>query len=517
MVKGQRFSGRKKIRDIRRIVEEASAKYKLGRKMPIKTRLFARAWRLRNYTASLKRHTPLKAKNVLEFYSYYLPAVRHALRKPRAGPVVVAIGGIAGSGKTTLAKQLAEVTKRLHAGRELKVLTISLDSYFLPRAEVEIKDRHGRVIRKERRIGVEQTPSGEFRGGRRIDGEFDNPKASDLRKAIADLENFKKGKKVTLRERDVVTGKISYRTIDPRKYDVIIVEGLFTLHAPLASKADVRIGLASTIGQQFLARSRRDIEERKRAPNGVATKFIERAPYQRAFVLPTLVNADILIDVTNFRKSKYARAMPVRDAMYRTSFEELLQDLGLVSDYRRHPGWKKRTGNGKTPGLIPGRTYAERKAWLEEAIKNRSPKNIKIIRNTLLRDADTALRESCAEALGMLKDKGSFEALKEAIFEDPSWGVREAAIKALWESQTPEKYIPVLAEVLIRGGPEKLKAVYILYSSDFWDDKSGVPDRKWASLIPNFNKVPHLPDIIKEIKEKRWPMLSCIEDWKPEP
>ena len=193
MAKGQRFSGRKKIRDIRKIVEEASAKYKLGRKMPIKTRLFARAWRLRNYTASLKRHTPLKAKNVLAFYSYYLPAVRHALRKPRAGPVVVAIGGIAGSGKTTLAKQLAEVTKRLHAGRELKVLTISLDSYFLPRAEVEIKDRHGRVIRKERRIGVEQTPGGEFRGGRRIDGEFDNPKASDLRKAIADLENFKKG------------------------------------------------------------------------------------------------------------------------------------------------------------------------------------------------------------------------------------------------------------------------------------------------------------------------------------
>jgi len=39
MAKGQRFSGRKKIRDIRKIAQEAAAKYELGKKMPIKTRL----------------------------------------------------------------------------------------------------------------------------------------------------------------------------------------------------------------------------------------------------------------------------------------------------------------------------------------------------------------------------------------------------------------------------------------------------------------------------------------------
>lgn len=115
-------------------------------------------------------------------------------------PFVVGICGGSGAGKTTLLNRLAETLQ----GASTAVF--SMDNYYLP-IEQQAKDANGIV-------------------------NFDLPSALDQRKLIADLQQLVAGNPIEVREYffNVQGNKSVLLTIQPS--DLIIVEGLFTLHYP---------------------------------------------------------------------------------------------------------------------------------------------------------------------------------------------------------------------------------------------------------------------------------------------
>ena len=115
-------------------------------------------------------------------------------------PFVVGICGGSGAGKTTLLKRLSETFQGVSTA------VFSMDNYYLP-LEQQSKDANGIV-------------------------NFDLPSALDHQKLSADLETLISGDPIEVREYffNVQGSKSVLLTIQPS--DIIIVEGLFTLHYP---------------------------------------------------------------------------------------------------------------------------------------------------------------------------------------------------------------------------------------------------------------------------------------------
>ncbi|GEM_PF-4980403 len=289
---------RKEIREagksFRELYQRPYKIYPSPKPMRAVTKARALGWRARNFL--LPARARLVTSDYKNFYSHFARQAKMKIKEAQSErrPVIILVGGIAGAGKTTIAKRLDLIMKNLYPYEKLKGVQISLDSYFKPRAKVKVK-RFGRE-REVSKIGVREVKPGVFKGGRVIDGEFDNPRASDLKRARSEISVLRSGGTIRTKQRDVSTGKMTAKKIDGSKLDFVIIEGLYSLHAPLAKLGDIRIGVQASLGQQFLVRSSRDIVKRKREPTEVARKFAERAPYQKRFVLPTLQNAEMVID-----------------------------------------------------------------------------------------------------------------------------------------------------------------------------------------------------------------------------
>ena len=115
-------------------------------------------------------------------------------------PFVVGICGGSGAGKTTLLKRLSETFL------DASIAVFSMDNYYLP-IDVQSQDANGVV-------------------------NFDLPTALDHQKLTADLQMLISWQPIEVREYsfNVQGGKSVLLTIHPS--DIIIVEGLFTLHYP---------------------------------------------------------------------------------------------------------------------------------------------------------------------------------------------------------------------------------------------------------------------------------------------
>jgi len=141
-------------------------------------------------------------------------------------PFVVGICGGSGAGKTTLLKRLSESTA-----------VFSMDNYYLP-IDQQTKDANGIV-------------------------NFDLPTALDHHKLTADLKTLISGQAIEVREYffNVQGSKSVLLTIQPS--DLIIVEGLFTLHYPhVFSQLDFSIFVDVDHATQLDRRIYRDQETR---------------------------------------------------------------------------------------------------------------------------------------------------------------------------------------------------------------------------------------------------------------
>jgi uridine kinase len=258
--------------------------------MPEATRALVERWIAHELPGALRPRRILVTRRLRQLCRWALLRIISEAMEPRPGPVVVLLGGVAASGKSTLANRLSMlVDEALGRGRTAAI--ISGDGYFRPRVK---------------------KGNASFIDGREIDGEYDNPAATDFDRLLQDLHALRSGSAVTIRQRSVRDGQETEKYIDPRSTVVVIIEGLYVLHASVSQFGEVRIGVLTSAGNQMLTRVHRDIHDRGRSPTDVVNK-LKRDLYQRCFVIPTLKNAEAVLykhdyinpDPTIFPPEKY--------------------------------------------------------------------------------------------------------------------------------------------------------------------------------------------------------------------
>lgn len=278
----QLASARKRAMRIRQRIDTV---YPAPERMNLRTYITMFLWRNRARLAVFKTRKRIYTADYLNFYRWVtLKTAEKFLETHAQRPVVILIGGIAGSGKSTIAERFAYIfSDVLH----LNPTVVSLDGYFKERVKIPIKNEKGEVIRTVSKIA-----------GKKIPGEFDNPRASNLKQAIEDIRAARSGKPVIFRSLDIDTNKPVSVAFDPSKSQVLIVEGLYTLNESFAKLGDIRIGIIASLKQQADTRISRDIMRMHKDAIEVMRKFVSRERLQRDFVTSGIPNADIVLDIT---------------------------------------------------------------------------------------------------------------------------------------------------------------------------------------------------------------------------
>ena len=179
--------------------------------------------------------------------------------------LVLGIAGGTGSGKTTVASNLA---RRLALD---SITVITMDSYYRDLADLP--------------------PT------RREEANFDHPDSVEQDLFVHHLEELKAGRPIEQPvydfARHVRTGETV--TIEPR--DVIIAEGILLFHVPEIREAlDIRIFVDTPADIRLLRRITRDIRDRGRTLDSVAEQYVRTVrPMHEEFVEPSKRYADVII------------------------------------------------------------------------------------------------------------------------------------------------------------------------------------------------------------------------------
>jgi uridine kinase len=185
-------------------------------------------------------------------------AVARGKARGRRPPfAVVAIGGTAATGKTTLARRLAELG-------DVPARVLSTDGYMMERPE--------------RRV-------------RRITGP--NPAANDLARLSRDLERVARGEATTILVRkETPEGRKSVEEpFEPAA--LVLIEGLVALYPEVATPYDFAIFLDGPPDDEFAVRLDRDVKERAHPRDEVEEYHgLRQTEYDR-WLRPTAKRADV--------------------------------------------------------------------------------------------------------------------------------------------------------------------------------------------------------------------------------
>jgi uridine kinase len=176
-------------------------------------------------------------------------------------PRIIGIVGASGSGKTTVAKELAE-----SAG---KAGLMSQDNYY---------------------IGLPDGVSAEV-------WNFDDPAAIDLDHLARDLAALKRGETVEGPRYIFSAHKRAADTVTLHPAPLILVEGLFLfLREPLRRVFDLKIFIDVPLTTCLERRTARDVVERGRTEEEIRRRWSEQVePMYRRYVEPTRSFADLLL------------------------------------------------------------------------------------------------------------------------------------------------------------------------------------------------------------------------------
>lgn len=189
-------------------------------------------------------------------------------------PMMIAIAGASGSGKTTVAKyttsQLSEIEVELYS--EPPGLVFPMDNYYKDRSHLE----------PEERVGI----------------NYDHPDAFEWDLLREHLYDLKEGKSIERPRYSFVehTRENETDTIEPA--DVIIFEGILALYdEDIRELLDYAFFIDTSLDECLARRMLRDIEERGRTPESVVEQWRETVrPGYHEFVLPTRKYADFIIE-----------------------------------------------------------------------------------------------------------------------------------------------------------------------------------------------------------------------------
>lgn len=179
---------------------------------------------------------------------------------------IIGIAGGTASGKTTIAKRLAEASKPYGS-----VTLIRLDDYY--------KDLSHLTLEERKRVN------------------FDHPDAYDFALLIEHLSNLKDGLSINKPIYDFVEHNRSHNVELVNSSDVIIVEGLMLFAIPeLLPFYDMKIYVDTADDIRFIRRLDRDIKHRGRTLDSVITQYLTTVrPMHLSFVEPSKRMADLII------------------------------------------------------------------------------------------------------------------------------------------------------------------------------------------------------------------------------
>ena len=175
---------------------------------------------------------------------------------------LIGIAGPSGAGKTDLARHLAA---------KLQGRVLALDRYYRDLSHLPLEER-ARV-------------------------NFDAPEALDHELMVEQVAALRSNETVQLPVYDFSTHTRTPRTEVVRPSDVIIVEGLLTLHwfslrRLLGTKVFVDLNDEACLTR----RQARDVRERGRTPQSVMQQYAATvAPMAQRYVRPSIVHADVVV------------------------------------------------------------------------------------------------------------------------------------------------------------------------------------------------------------------------------
>ncbi len=179
-------------------------------------------------------------------------------------PLVIGIAGGTGSGKTTVARRLAEAVPE-------SVVILEHDGYYRDRSDLSFEERSSL--------------------------NFDHPDSLETNLLIEHLEALRAGRGVDAPVYDFASHR---RHTEPRRIEatpVIIVEGILVLaEARLRALFDIKVFVDTDADIRVFRRIRRDLEQRKRDFTSVREQYYGTVrPMHLQFVEPSKRWADVIL------------------------------------------------------------------------------------------------------------------------------------------------------------------------------------------------------------------------------
>lgn len=184
-------------------------------------------------------------------------------------PVIIAVGGGSGSGKTTVVN---EIIQKLNKD---DLVVIKHDDYYKKQSHLSLEERYNI--------------------------NYDHPASLDNELFISDIKKLIKGESISKPIYDFVLHDRSDKTeiVEPKK--VIILEGILILEDKcIRDLSDIKLFVSLDDDLRFIRRLSRDIEERGRSLDSVVKQYLKTVkPMYHRFVEPTKRYADVIIPNNN--------------------------------------------------------------------------------------------------------------------------------------------------------------------------------------------------------------------------
>lgn len=181
-------------------------------------------------------------------------------------PVVIGITGGSGSGKTTIAHEVAN-----QINDDDRIMIITQDSYY--------KDNTGLDMEERKKIN------------------YDHPNAFDMPLLEAQINQLLHRKAIEMPTYDFTAHTRSDETIHVEPADIIILEGILVLfNEDIRKLMDIKVYVDTDDDIRFIRRLQRDMQERGRSLDSVISQYMDTVkPMYHQFIEPTKRYADIII------------------------------------------------------------------------------------------------------------------------------------------------------------------------------------------------------------------------------
>lgn len=181
-------------------------------------------------------------------------------------PIIIALGGGSGSGKTTIARALAQ-----RLGKE--ATRLSFDNYYRDQSHLSVEER------------------------KKVN--YDSPFTLDGSLFVTHLKAIREGKTIEVPQYDFVTHTRLPFTLPYKPTKYVIVDGILTLYFDEEEKSlfDYKIFVKADSDIRLARRIRRDVNERGRTPESVISQYLATVrPMHLKYVEPSRFDADFIFD-----------------------------------------------------------------------------------------------------------------------------------------------------------------------------------------------------------------------------